>query len=251
MLPDNPICVPLDTPDKDRAIELAGLLKAHVGLVKIGMEFFYAHGRAGYEAVAGICPYIFLDLKLHDIPNTVAQGLTSLMTLEPRPLITNIHAGAGPATLRAAAKTMAGLDGPKPLLIGLTVLTSLDEPDLEKIGYDPALGTRDHARRQAELAFESGLGGVVCSPHDVAGIKQACGADFKTIVPGIRPAGTDIADQKRIATPAAARAAGADVLVIGRPITQSPDPAAAACAILADITREAGDNGKGGKDNGA
>lgn len=234
-LPSNPICVPLDTPDLDHATALARELKPHVGMVKLGMEFFYAHGRSGYEAIAAQGVEIFLDLKLHDIPNTVAEGLRSLMTLSPRPVITNIHAGAGPATLRAAANVVVSLEGPKPVLIGLTILTSLDDVDLGMIGYDQVLDTAGHVVHQAKLVRDCGLDGVVCSPRDVAGVKQVCGNEFLTIVPGIRPAGADVQDQKRIATPAAARKAGADVLVIGRPITQASDPVAAAKAITAEL----------------
>ncbi len=227
----NPICVALDTPDAARAAQLARTLRGRVGLVKVGMEQFYAQGREGYARVAAEGVPVFLDLKLHDIPNTVAQGLTSLLSLEPAPAIVNVHASGGPAMLEAAARAVDG----RAKLIAVTVLTSLSDADIHAAGYDPAAGTAATALTMARLSQDCGLDGVVCSPHDIAAIKDACGADFLTVVPGVRPAGADVQDQKRIATPEAARAAGADVLVIGRPITQAENPAAAADAIAASL----------------
>ncbi len=231
----SPICVALDTPDLDRALTLTAAVSGHAGYVKIGMELFYAHGHAGYEAVARAGVPVFLDLKLHDIPNTVAQGLTSLMTMAPRPAIINIHAGAGAPTMQAARAAIDALDGDKPKLIALTVLTSLAADDISEIGYDPALETRQLVIQQAELAKACGLDGVVCSPLEARAIKQACGANFLTVVPGIRPASADVQDQKRIATPVDARRNGADVLVIGRAITGANDPAAAIAEIAEDL----------------
>jgi orotidine-5'-phosphate decarboxylase len=227
----NPICVALDTPDPARAAAMAGLLKDNIGMAKVGMELFYRAGRAGYEQVAAQGVPLFLDLKLHDIPNTVAQGLTSLLALAPAPAIVNVHASGGPAMLEAAARAVDG----KAKLIAVTVLTSLSDADIHAAGFDPASDTAQTAVKLARLSKQSGLDGVVCSPHDIAAIKAACGPDFMTIVPGVRPAGADVQDQKRIATPRDARAAGADILVIGRPITQAGDPAAAAAAIAADL----------------
>lgn len=224
----NPLCVALDTPDLDRALALTRMLAAKAGYVKLGMEFFYAHGPKGYERVAREGVPIFLDLKLHDIPNTVAQGLTSLMRLEPSPAIVNVHASGGRPMLTAAADAVAG----RARLIAVTILTSLSDSDIHEAGYDPARGTAALAVDMALLVKTSGLDGVVCSPLDVAAIKQAAGGSFLTVVPGIRPADAATGDQKRIATPASAHAAGADILVIGRPITAAPDPAAAAAAIL-------------------
>lgn len=228
---DNPICVALDTPDAGKAAALAGALRGSVGMVKVGMEQFYAQGRDGYARVAAAGIPVFLDLKLHDIPNTVAQGLTSLMSLSPAPAIVNVHASGGPAMLEAAAEAVDG----RAKLIAVTILTSLSDEDIHAAGYDPAARTAEMAVKMAELSKACGLDGVVCSPHDIAAIKQACGTGFLTIVPGVRPAGAQVQDQKRIATPDAARAAGADVLVIGRPITQASDPAAAAAAIARSI----------------
>src|SRR5262245_8981217 len=227
----NPICVALDTPDVARATELARGLRPHVGLAKLGMEFFYAAGPQGYEAVAKEGLPIFLDLKLHDIPNTVAQGLRSLMRLEPRPAIINIHATGGADMMRAAAEAIDG----RALLIGVTILTSLADADVHQAGVAKDLSGREHASALAALARECGLDGVVCSPQHVRAVKAATARDFLTVVPGIRPADAAIQDQKRIATPRAALDEGADILVIGRPITGSADPAAAAQAIVSTL----------------
>ena len=230
-VPDNPICVALDTPDVARAAELAAAVAGHVGFLKVGLEFFYAHGAAGYRAVAAAGVPVFLDLKLHDIPNTVAAGLKALMQLDPLPAIINVHATGGPAMLRAAVEAVDG----RARLIGVTVLTSLSNDDLAAAGFDQARNTDEHAVGLAALARECGLDGVVCSALDAAAIKRACGSNFMTVVPGIRPAGAAVQDQKRIATPRSARDAGADILVIGRPITQTPDPVAAAEEILKEL----------------
>lgn len=223
----NPICVALDTPDAAQAARLTRTLRGRAGLVKVGMEQFYAQGRDGYARVAAEGVPVFLDLKLHDIPNTVAQGLTSLMSLDPAPAIVNVHASGGPAMLEASARAVDG----RAKLIAVTILTSLSDADIHAAGFNPAASTAATALKLAELAKSCGLDGVVCSPHDIKPIRQACGDDFLTVVPGLRPAGADTQDQKRIATPEAARAAGADILVIGRPITQAQDPASAAAAI--------------------
>jgi orotidine-5'-phosphate decarboxylase len=228
----NPICVALDTPDLGRAEQLARSLKGKVGMMKVGMEFFYAHGVIGYRQVAQQGVPIFLDLKLHDIPNTVAAGLRALMQLEPKPLIVNVHATGGPGMLRAAADAIDG----RAKLIAVTILTSLDNDDLLKAGFNNGLDTRGHAVRLAELAKANGIDGVVCSPLDLTGIRKACGGDFLTVVPGIRPQGADVQDQKRVATPRTAIEAGADILVIGRAITGSDDPAGAAEQILESLS---------------
>ncbi|MGE0211218.1 MAG: orotidine-5'-phosphate decarboxylase [Parvibaculaceae bacterium] len=224
----NPLCIALDTPDIARARELVRALKGAVGMVKVGMEFFYAHGAAGYAAVAGENLPVFLDLKLHDIPNTVASALSALMRLEPLPAIVNVHATGGPMMLEAAARTVDG----RAKLIAVTVLTSLSDADLAAAGFAPG---RDLPVALARLAQGQGLDGVVCSPRDVAAIRAACGPSFLTVVPGIRPAGIEHGDQKRVSTPAEALAAGADILVVGRPVTGATDPAAAARAILSSL----------------
>ncbi len=227
----NPICVALDTPDLNRARVLARQLKPHVGHMKIGMEFFYAHGAKGYEAVAAEGLPIFLDLKLHDIPNTVASGMKSLMQLSPRPAIVNLHAAGGRDMMKAAADAVDG----RAKLIAVTILTSLSNEDIWAAGFDASRDAGAHATSLAKFAQQAGLDGVVCSPHDLAGIRAARGTNFLTVVPGIRPADEASHDQKRVATPRAAMSAGADILVIGRAITGSPDPVAAAQKILIEL----------------
>jgi orotidine-5'-phosphate decarboxylase len=231
----NPIAVAIDESELSAAHRLVQKLAGQVGWLKLGMEFFFAQGRSGYEQLARLGLPVFLDLKLHDIPNSVASGLNSLMRLDPRPGIVNVHASGGRAMMEAAADAVAG----RAKLIAVTVLTSLEENDLTDIGFDKRKRSAEHALALAKLAKSAGLDGVVCSPHDVAQIKGALGKDFLAIVPGVRPEGTRAGDQKRVATPGAARKAGADLLVIGRPITRAEDPQAAARA----IAREAMDAG--------
>jgi orotidine-5'-phosphate decarboxylase len=227
-MPANPICVAIDTPDLDKAVALARALKPHVGWAKIGMEFFYAHGLAGYARVAETGLPIFLDLKLHDIPNTVASAMKALMRIAPRPAIVNLHATGGFDMMKAAADAVAG----QSKLIAVTILTSLSDDDIWAAGFETAKNTEAHARSLAELSKRAGLDGVVCSPHDLNGIRHDLGPDFLTVVPGIRPADAATQDQKRVATPEAALAAGADILVIGRAITGAADPAKAAREML-------------------
>ena len=232
MQPSNPICVALDTPEIDKARALAKALSPHVGYMKIGMEFFYAHGAKGYETVAAEGLPIFLDLKLHDIPNTVASAMKALMRLSPRPAIVNLHAQGGMPMMQAAVEAVAG----RAKLIAVTILTSLANEDIWAAGFDRSHGTEGHAISLARLAGLAGLDGVVCSPHDLAGIRAAIGPDFLTVVPGIRPADAASDDQKRVATPRSAVTSGADILVIGRAITNAADPAAASQKILAELS---------------
>ena len=224
MIPGNPIFCALDTTDVNRAVALARGLKGSVGGAKIGMEFFNAHGPAGYRAVAEAGLPIFLDLKLHDIPNTVAGGIRAVLPLEPA--IVNIHTAGGSAMMRAAAEAAREAGDRRPLIIGVTLLTSLDETDLAATGVSGTAS--EQVRRLAGLAADAGLDGVVCSAHEIETLRADLGPDFKLIVPGIRPAGSAIGDQKRVMTPAEALARGADVLVIGRPITGAGNPRAAA-----------------------
>lgn len=226
----NPVYVALDMTDAAEAAALAKRLRGHVGGVKLGLEFFVANGPAGIRAVSEAGLPVFLDLKLHDIPNTVAGAMASATALNPA--ILTIHAGGGAAMMRAASEAARKAKAP-PLVIAVTVLTSLDDGDLEAVGQRPP--ALEQAVRLALLAKESGLGGVVCSPHEVAAIRARCGTGFKLVVPGIRPASAALGDQKRVMTPAQAVAAGADHLVIGRPITQAEDPVAAAQAIAAEL----------------
>lgn len=218
----------LDTPDLDRAEALARVLAPHIDGVKLGLEFFAAHGPAGVSRVAGTGLPVFLDLKLHDIPNTVAGAVRALEGL-PVSLLT-IHASGGAAMIRAAAGAVDNYapDSQRPAIIAVTVLTSLDAGDLGKIGIERALP--DAVMGLADLAAGAGAGGIVCSPREVAAVK-ARHPDLTSIVPGIRPEGAARGDQKRVMTPREAQEAGADTLVIGRAITGADDPAAAAAAI--------------------
>lgn len=231
MTPANPICVAIDTPDLSRARALVRSLCGSVGHVKLGLEFFYAHGAEGYRAIAGEGVPVFLDLKLHDIPNTVEQGLRSLMTLVPAPAIINVHATGGLDMMQAARKAVP----PSTKLIAVTILTSLSNDNIHAAGFDAKRDTAGHALNLARLSHAAGLDGIVCSPLDLAGVRAALPRDFLTVVPGIRPADSAAHDQKRIATPKAAVAAGADILVIGRAITGAADPVAAAQGILESL----------------
>jgi orotidine-5'-phosphate decarboxylase len=230
----NPLFCALDTPDVGQARRFAAALRGTVGGIKLGLEFFVANGPDGVRAAIGPEMPLFLDLKFHDIPNTVANAIRSAGGLAP--LLLTIHAAGGPQMMRAAAAAADALaeDGKRrPKLLGVTVLTSLDDGDLDAIGQ--AGPVAEQARRLALLARDNRLDGVVCSPQEVAGLREACGPGFLLVVPGIRPAGAAIGDQKRVAGPRAAIQAGADYLVVGRPITQSDHPAAAAQAILDEL----------------
>lgn len=227
----NPVFCALDTTDTARAVALARALKGAVGGLKVGMEFFNATGPEGFRQVAETGLPVFLDLKLHDIPNTVAGGIRAVLPL--RPAIVNVHASGGPAMMRAAADAAAEAGDNRPLVIAVTVLTSMDESDLAATGVSGA--PRDQVLRLASLARECGLDGAVCSAHEIGPLRAELGPDFKLIVPGIRPAGAAVADQKRIMTPEQALALGADILVIGRPITAAEDPRRAAEDISASL----------------
>ncbi len=229
----NPIFAALDTPALATAQTLSAALSGMVGGIKLGLEFFLAQGPSGIATVAQGQPF-FLDLKLHDIPNTVAAAVRSVAPLKPALL--TLHAAGGSAMMRAAkdAADASAIDGPPMKLLGVTVLTSLDSTDLTAIGQWGPVG--DQVALLANLAQESGLDGIVCSSHEVERLRRQCGPDFLLVVPGIRPEGVASGDQKRTMTPSEAMAAGASHLVIGRPITQAPDPRAAARAIVASLT---------------
>jgi orotidine-5'-phosphate decarboxylase len=224
----NPILCAIDTPDLARAQTLIAATAGAVGGVKLGLEFFVAHGPAGVRQAAGAEKNLFLDLKLHDIPNTVAGAVKSSLTLDP--LLLTLHCAGGAAMMRAAAEARGSA---RTKLLGVTVLTSLDDSDLAATGQTGPAAAQ--VRRLALLAQASGLDGVVCSPQEVAMLRAACGKGFLLVVPGIRPAGAAVGDQKRVQTPRDAIDAGADYLVIGRPITEAPDPQAAARAILGEL----------------
>lgn len=241
--PVNPVYCAVDTVDLARATGLIRALtdgKARVGGIKFGLEFFLAHGASGVRQAfpaaareAGVG--FFLDLKLHDIPNTVAGGVRAVVELEPT--FITIHAAGGGAMMKAAAETAAteatrrGLARPK--LLGVTVLTSLDKADLDATGV--SAGPSDQALRLTALAQASRLDGVICSPLEIAVLRRMCGPDFELMVPGIRGAGAAVGDQKRVMAPGEAMMLGASHLVIGRPITEAADPAAAAEAIAREL----------------
>ena len=227
----NRIFVALDTPDLEYALALSKDLLGFIGGVKLGKEFFTANGLDGVKKIAKSGMPIFLDLKFHDIPNTVAGAVKS--SLQVNPSIITIHASGGRAMLEAAANMVEQKPAPKPLLIGVTLLTSIDNEDLTQIGITQPL--EDHVLLLAELAKSSGLDGVVCSAKEVSIIKQAFGDLLKIIVPGIRPNLSGQNDQKRFVTPGQAIKNGADLLVIGRPITETLDPVEATMEIVNEI----------------
>ena len=236
-LPRNPIFCALDTAERGQATAWAARLADSIGGIKLGLEFFNANGPDGVADVAkaGELP-LFLDLKLHDIPNTVAGAMRALIG-RLSPFMVNVHAAGGAAMMSAAAK--AAVDAAaargivRPLVIGVTVLTSLDDNDLGTLGM--AGPVADQVRRLAALVQKSGLDGVVCSPHEAAVLRRDLGPDFKLITPGVRPLWAAANDQKRVMTPADAVAQGADYVVIGRPITHAEDQAAAAGRIVAEL----------------
>ena len=233
----------LDTSDRPEAERLARLLAPAVDGLKLGLEYFCAHGPEGIGAVRAAGRPLFLDLKLHDIPNTVAGAVRGVVALEPR--YVTLHSAGGLAMMQAAQgaaeEEAARLGCAPPNLLGVTVLTSLDDTALARQGID---GTaRDQVLRLAAMAREAGLAGVIASPHEIAALRAEHGADFAIVVPGIRPAGgsgsggavSARGDQARVATPAEAAQAGATALVVGRPITRASDPLAAARAIAGEI----------------
>ena len=222
----NPIYLALDLPRLDAARALAEKVKGHVGGFKLGLEFFCAHGQHGVHEIAQLGLPIFLDLKLHDIPNTVAGAMQALHMLEPA--IVTVHASGG----RAMMEDAKAAAGEHCKVVAVTMLTSLDERDLVRTGVT---GTpHDHVLRLAELAEASGLDGIVCSGHEIGEVHRQWKKGF-FVVPGLRPAGAAVGDQKRVVTPRQARDDGASVLVIGRPIARAEDPVQAAREIEATL----------------
>ena len=222
----NPIFVAIDTPSLERAKLLADQVRANAGGVKLGLEFFSANGPAGVAAILELGIPVFLDVKLHDIPNTVAKAVEALAPLKPAVL--TVHAAGGRAMLEAAkAAAPAGTK-----VVAVTVLTSLDRDDLRSIGMSSE--PREQVERLAELARSAGLDGIVCSGAEVA-VARAKWPDGFFVVPGVRPAGGDMSDQKRVVTPRQALDDGASILVIGRPITAAADPATALRDIAAAL----------------
>jgi orotidine-5'-phosphate decarboxylase len=224
------LCIALDFATRDEILSAARRFAPRAGWLKVGLEAFVAEGPRIVAEVAETGARVFLDLKLHDIPTTVARAVAA--AVRSGASMVNVHAFGGRAML-IAARESAGTAGPSVKLIAVTLLTSLDSrslADLPVSGHPEGI-----VRRLATLAKECGLDGVVCSPRDVGEVKAAGGSDFLAVVPGIRPAGTEPGDQKRAATPAEALSQGADLLVVGRPVTAAPDPDAALESLLAEI----------------
>lgn len=222
----NPLYVAIDTPYLDDALALIGKIRHHVGGVKLGLEFFCANGHHGVHEVQKLGLPIFLDLKLHDIPNTVAKAMQAINALEPA--IVTVHAAGGRAMMEDAKAAASA----HTRVVAVTVLTSLDDHDLNRIGVPDA----PHAQvaRLAALAQDAGLDGIVCSGHEVKAVKKSWKDGF-FVVPGLRLSGGNGSDQKRIVTPRQARDDGASVLIIGRPITKAESPDDAARAIVGTL----------------
>ncbi|MDO6682980.1 orotidine-5'-phosphate decarboxylase [Oceanobacter sp. 5_MG-2023] len=223
----SPIVVALDYPSSEGALATARLLDPASCRVKVGKELFTAAGPSVIEQLHGLGFDVFLDLKFHDIPNTCAKAVAAAADLGV--WMVNVHASGGRRMMEAARNELDKRSNP-PLLIGVTVLTSMDGSDLAELGL--TVTPEQQVARLASLAQSSGLDGVVCSANELAVIRQHCGAEFKTVTPGIRPSWSMNQDQKRVMTPEQAMAAGVDYLVIGRPITQAENPAAACQKIL-------------------
>ena len=229
------LAVALDLPDGVALLAMARRVAPEAGVLKLGLEAFVAEGPSLVRSLAGSGAAVFLDLKLHDIPNTVSRAAAAAVTTGAS--IVNCHAAGGTEMMKAfgegarAAAAKAGLPAPK--LVAVTILTSLDAAAVRAVGLEGS--PREAALRLAILAKESGLDGVVCSPEEIETIRAALGGDFLLVVPGVRPRGEVAGDQRRVATPLEAIRAGADLLVVGRPITGAKDPAAAARAIAAEI----------------
>ena len=226
------LVVALDVPTAGEALALARRLQGRVGMLKIGLELFCAQGPAFIREIQTIAP-VFLDLKLHDIPTTVHRALEALLPLDPA--LIDIHPRGGPAMIEAAAEAVRAhrQHGGRTQLLGVTVLTSLDREALTRLGLAAEPG--DMALHLARLAKECGCDGVVCSAQEAASVRDACGAAFHRLTPGIRPRGGAVQDQARVVTPAQALRDGSTWLVVGRPITRAEDPAAAADAILTEM----------------
>ena len=228
MMPKDRLIVALDVPTAEEAARLVGRLSGLAGMFKVGSQLFTAAGPDFVRALTSRDEKVFLDLKYHDIPTTVANAVGEACRL--RVSLLDVHALGGNTMMEAAVSALPAM-GTR--LLAVTILTSHDEDSLSAVGMGGPVS--DSVRRLALLAQEARVDGVVASPHEVALIREACGRDFLIVTPGIRPAGAEPGDQARAATPAAALAAGADYIVVGRPITGAPDPAAAAKAILREM----------------
>ncbi|HXK08337.1 MAG TPA: orotidine-5'-phosphate decarboxylase [Vicinamibacteria bacterium] len=228
MNPRDRLIVALDLSKADAARDMVDRLAGRVGMFKVGSQLFTAAGPELVHEIVGRGERVFLDLKFHDIPNTVAGAVASATRLGVSLL--DVHGLGGRAMIEAAVGALPAM-GTR--LLAITVLTSHDEDTLDEIGVNGSMA--ESVRRLAVLARDAGADGVVASPHEVALVREACGSGFLIVTPGIRPAGTAAGDQARAATPAAALAAGADYLVVGRPIGEAPDPGAAADAIVHEM----------------
>ena len=241
--PHEYIFIPLDTPNLDQALKIANGLRGLIGGVKIGKEFFTALGPAGVKQIKALGIKLFIDLKFHDIPNTVAGAVRSAIHLEPA--ILNVHAQGGRSMLMAARDATAEESSKTgispPLLLGVTVLTSIGDRDLKDVGVNDTV--MDQVKRLATLCQETGLDGVVCSAREISALRIICGPEFKLLTPGIRPNWAANDDQKRIVTPGEAIKLGADYLVIGRPIYGANDPVSAANKIIVEIEAAIGNHG--------
>jgi orotidine-5'-phosphate decarboxylase len=218
------------------ACALVEQLKDSIGHFKIGNQLFTAEGPQAVRQLAGLGAEIFLDLKFHDIPNTVSKGVAAAAEL-PNVRLVTMHAAGGLAMMKAAAEAVAGL-ATRPALLGVTILTSLDTAAIRQVGLAGTVASR--AVALARLAKKAGLDGVVSSAHEVRAIRRACGDDFLILVPSVRPAGSAANDQARVATPGEATSAGANFLVVGRPITAAINPREAAQAILKEVASARG-----------
>jgi orotidine-5'-phosphate decarboxylase len=232
--PKDRLAVALDFPSAQTALELVDRLSGTCRWFKVGMELYYATGNSLVETLRNRGFNVFLDLKLHDIPNTVAGAVRSA-TQAGASLLT-LHAGGGPVMMTAAAEAAAAPGSPR--LLAVTVLTSMDTAQLSAVGV--AASPAEQVLRLARLAQKSGIDGMVCSAEEVGTLRTELGSEAMLVIPGIRPTGSEIDDQKRIATPTAAIERGASMLVVGRPITRAADPARAAAAILEEIERATG-----------
>ncbi|MEC7490050.1 MAG: orotidine-5'-phosphate decarboxylase [Pseudomonadota bacterium] len=231
ILPVDRVFCAIDRSNLDDALFLADLLLGEVGGIKLGKEFFTANGPEGVCKVVACGHKVFLDLKYHDIPNTVAGAIRAASALQCSVL--TVHASGGEAMLQAAAAAAAERGSKRPKIVAVTVLTSLGNTDLASVGQQHPVA--DQVRRLAQLANAAGLDGVVCSPQEVMFLRTEFGKKFLLIVPGVRPNWAPVDDQKRVMTPGQAIKAGADHLVVGRPITGAVDPVGAARRIVSDI----------------
>jgi orotidine-5'-phosphate decarboxylase len=224
------LCYPLDYPDVPTAIAGAKRVGPHVDVLKVGLELFVEGGPSVVRSIAELGKPIFLDLKLHDIPETVQRAVARACDLGARYL--TVHAGGGPRMLAAAQEAVVR-SGSALTLLGVTVLTSIDAAELTDLGI--ARSPAEHALHLARLGHAAGLRGFVCSPQEVAHLRQTLGPDVVLVTPGVRPAGAEAGDQRRVATPAAAVQAGSSMLVVGRPIRDAKEPNLAAQAIRAEM----------------